>query len=99
MMTIILLMACITLFTRYLFLHRGLPFKVGPKMQQFLSFSAPAVLTAIWVPIIFLHNDDINLHWQNPYLSAAIIAIIVAYKTHNIYYTTLTSMSLFLILN
>ncbi|MEH6816467.1 MAG: AzlD domain-containing protein, partial [Pseudoalteromonas distincta] len=55
MMTTILLMACITFFTRYLFLHRALPFKVGPKMQQFLSFSAPAVLTAIWVPIVFLN--------------------------------------------
>ncbi|MBB1356312.1 AzlD domain-containing protein, partial [Pseudoalteromonas sp. SR45-5] len=33
------------------------------------------------------------------YLSAAIVAIIVAYKTHNIYYTTLAGMGLFLILN
>ncbi|CAM4270347.1 AzlD domain-containing protein [Pseudoalteromonas ostreae] len=99
MMTIILLMACITFCTRYLFLHRDLPFKVGPKMQQFLSFSAPAVLTAIWVPIVFVTDKGINLDWQNPYLSAAIAAIIIAYKTHNIYYTTLVGMGLFLILN
>ncbi|MBB1479456.1 AzlD domain-containing protein [Pseudoalteromonas sp. SG41-2] len=99
MMSTILLMACITFFTRYLFLHRDLPFKVGPKMQQFLSFSAPAVLTAIWVPIVFVTDEGINLDWQNPYLSAAIAAIIVAYKTHNIYYTTLVGMGLFLTLN
>lgn len=99
MMLTILLMACITFFTRYLFLHQRLGFKVGPKMQQFLSFSAPAVLTAIWVPIIFINEDGLNLNWHNPYLSAAIVAIIVACKTHNIYYTTLASMGLFLILN
>ncbi|OLF70966.1 branched-chain amino acid ABC transporter [Pseudoalteromonas haloplanktis] len=99
MMTTILLMACITFFTRYLFLHRALQFKVGPKMQQFLSFSAPAVLTAIWVPIVFINDEGINLNWQNPYLSAAIVAIVVAYKTHNIYLTTLAGMGLFLILN
>jgi branched-subunit amino acid transport protein len=99
MMLTILLMACITFFTRYLFLHQRLGFKVGPKMQQFLSFSAPAVLTAIWVPIIFINEDGLKLNWHNPYLSAAIVAIIVAYKTHNIYYTTLASMGLFLILN
>jgi len=79
MMLTILLMACITFFTRYLFLHQRLGFKVGPKMQQFLSFSAPAVLTAIWVPIIFINEDGLNLNWHNPYLSAAIVAIIVFY--------------------
>nr|MBL0709717.1 AzlD domain-containing protein [Colwellia sp.] len=31
--------------------------------------------------------------------SAAIVAIVVAYKTHNIYLTTLAGMGLFLILN
>ncbi|MBQ4834461.1 AzlD domain-containing protein [Pseudoalteromonas sp. MMG010] len=99
MMTTILLMACITFFTRYLFLHKALPFKVGPKMQQFLSFSAPAVLTAIWVPIVFINEEGVNLNLSNPYLSAAVLAIIVAYKTHNIYYTTLFGMGLFLLLN
>ncbi|MEL0657362.1 AzlD domain-containing protein, partial [Pseudoalteromonas issachenkonii] len=77
---------------RYLFLHRALPFKVCTKMQQFLSFIAPEVLTAIWVPIVFLNEYGINLNWQNPFLSAAIVAIVVAYKTDNIYYTTLAGM-------
>ena len=99
MMTTILLMACITFFTRYLFLHRALPFKVGPKNAAILSFSAPAVLTAIWVPIVFINEGEINLDWQNPYLSAAVLAIIIAYKTHNIYYTTLAGMGLFIILS
>nr|WP_306287663.1 AzlD domain-containing protein [Pseudoalteromonas sp. WY3] len=98
MMTTILLMACITFFTRYYFCTALYPLKLGLKCK-FLSFSAPAVLTAIWVPIVFLNDDGINLNWQNPYLSAAIVAIIVAYKTHNIYYTTIAGMGLFLILN
>ena len=44
-------------------------------MQQFLSFSAPAVLTAIWVPIVFINDEGINLDWQNPYLSAAVVSV------------------------
>ena len=98
MITTLLVMAAITFSSRYLFLHRSLPFRVGPKMQRFLSFSAPAVLTAIWVPIVLLPQGQWQLSYHNPYLVAAIIAIITAYKTHSIYATTFLSMAVFFIL-
>ncbi|WP_105265571.1 AzlD domain-containing protein [Pseudoalteromonas sp. T1lg76] len=95
MITTILLMAAITFGSRYLFLHHALPFRVGAKMQRFLSFSAPAVLTAIWVPIVVLPGNQWQLSYQNPYLVAALVAIITAYKSHSIYATTLLSMAVF----
>ncbi|WP_462170503.1 AzlD domain-containing protein [Pseudoalteromonas xiamenensis] len=89
------LMAMVTFLTRYLFLHKRLPFEIGPKGQRFLSFSAPAVLTTIWVPIVLLPEGELNVHYSNPYLIGAIVAVAVAYKTHNIYATTLLGMAAF----
>ncbi len=92
------LMACITFFSRYLFLHKGLPFTVGPKAQRFLSFSAPAVLTAIWVPIVTVQDGQLALSLTNPYVGAAIVACLSAYFSRNIYITTLFGLASFFIL-
>nr|WP_275444159.1 AzlD domain-containing protein [Pseudoalteromonas sp. MM17-2] len=97
-LTTIVLMACITFASRYLFLHRALPFQVGPKLQRFLSFSAPAVLTAIWVPIVLLPEGQWHISYRNPYLLAAVLAIIVAYRSKSIYLTTLVGMAAYFLL-
>jgi len=94
----IILLACITFFSRYLFLHPKLPLRIGAKTSHFLSFSAPAVLTAIWVPIIFIQDNSFNSSLTNPYLLAATVAIIVAYKSHSVYLTLCTSLTVFVLL-
>jgi len=100
----IFLLACITFLTRYLFLHPKLPLRIGPKMERFLSFSAPAVLTAIWVPIIFIKDADgglantLDMSLTNPYLLAAIVAILVSKKTNSIYFTLAASICVFVLL-
>lgn len=94
----IVLLACITFFSRYLFLHPKLPIRLGAKTTHLLSFSAPAVLTAIWVPIIFVQEGRFNSSLTNPYLLAATVAIITAYKSHSVYLTLATSLSIFVIL-
>ena len=83
----IFLLAVITFTTRYLFLHPNLPIRLGPRMVKFLSFSAPAVLTAIWVPIIFIKEETLNLSITNPYLIAATIAVVISAKTKSVYLT------------
>lgn len=94
----IILLACITFLSRYLFLHPKLPLRLGAKVTHLLSFSAPAVLTAIWVPIIFIKDDSFNSSLTNPYLLAATVAVITSYKSQNIYLTLTTSISTFIIL-
>ena len=94
----IVLLACITFFSRYLFLHPKLPVRIGAKITHFLSFSAPAVLTAIWVPIIFIKDNNFNSSLTNPYLLAATVAVITSYKSQNIYLTLATSIPVFIIL-
>ncbi|SFC35102.1 AzlD domain-containing protein [Pseudoalteromonas denitrificans] len=94
----IFLLACITFLTRYLFLHPKLPLQIGPRVERFLNFSAPAVLTAIWVPIIFVKDNTLDISLTNPYLLAATLAIFVSLKTKSIYLTLAASMSIFIFL-
>ena len=84
LMTISLL-AVITFTTRYLFLEGKLPLRLGPNVKQLLSFSAPAVLTAIFVPILFIHEQQLDISPTNAYLWGGVAAIIAAYKTHSVY--------------
>ncbi len=94
----IALLACITFFSRYLFLHPKLPLRLGAKITHFLSFSAPAVLTAIWVPIIFIQDQQLNISATNPYLLSATVAVFLAYRFMNVYLTLLLSGGLFVLL-
>lgn len=91
----ILCMAVITFGTRYLFIHPSLPVRLGPKMAKFLSYSAPAVLTAIWVPIIFIQDGQLDISSHNPYFIAATAAVLVAAKTKSIYGTMLIGLIVF----
>lgn len=94
---IIILMALITFTTRYLFIHPRLPVRLGAKVAKLLSFSAPAVLTAIWVPIIFVQQGQLNMSLQNPYLIAATFAVLTAAKSKSIYLTMLVGLISFVL--
>jgi branched-subunit amino acid transport protein len=83
----ILLLAALTFTTRYLFLEGRLPVRLGPNIKQLLSYSAPAVLSAICLPIIFIHDQQFNWATSNPYLWGGVAATIAAYKTSNVYWT------------
>ncbi len=83
----ILLLACITFGTRYLFLEGRLPVRLGSNIKLFLSYSGPAVLTAITMPILFVHQHQLDTNIANPYLWGALAAITAAYITANIYWT------------
>jgi len=65
---------------------------------SFLNFSAPAVLTAIWVPIIFVRDGQLSLSFTNPYLIAATVAVFVAANTKSIYFTLFSSVTVFIVL-
>ena len=93
----IILMALITFITRYLFIHPRLPVRLGAKVAKLLSFSAPAVLTAIWVPIIFVQQGQLNMSLQNPYLIAATFAVLTAAKSKSIYLTMLVGLISFVL--
>jgi branched-subunit amino acid transport protein len=91
----ILLMASIIFFSRYGFLEPRLPITLNSATLKFLSYSAPAILTAIWGPIVFVSEHSLNIHWHNDYLLCAIVATLLAVTTRNTLLTTILSMALF----
>lgn len=93
----ILLLACITFTTRYLFLDGRLPIRLGPNARHLLSYSGPAVLTAIAAPILLVHQQQLDLASDNAYLWGALMAIVVAHRTGSVYWTIGLGMLIFML--
>jgi branched-subunit amino acid transport protein len=92
------LMALLVFISRYLFLEPRLPIHLGPRVLHFLHYTGAAVLTAIWAPIVFVRQEELNLQLGNPYLIAALVASILAVTTRNVLLTTVLSMALFFVI-
>lgn len=95
----IITMAILVFGSRYLFLEPKLPVRLSKNTLTFLSYSAPAVLTAIFAPIVFIREGELALSLDNSYLIAAVLAVLLAYTTRNILLTTVVSMGLFFIIH
>ncbi|NOI14872.1 AzlD domain-containing protein [Vibrio hepatarius] len=91
-------MTLLVFVSRYLFLEPRLPLRLNPQAQRLLSYSSPAVLTAIWAPIVFMPEQELWVTPDNPYLIGALVAAVMAWKTKNVLLTTFVSMAVFLIL-
>lgn len=95
----ILAMTSLVFISRYLFLEPKLPLRLSPSLQRLLSYSSPAVLTAIWAPIVFSQEGELWVASDNPYFWSALLAAFIAWKTKNVLLTTVISMVFFLVLN
>ncbi|WP_087026451.1 AzlD domain-containing protein [Thaumasiovibrio subtropicus] len=96
----ILAMTLVVFLSRYLFLAPTLPLKLGSEVKRFLKYSSPAILTVILAPIMFLEGESQQLMpLVNPYLIAAVIATLLAWKTANVLLTTGVSFVAFLLMN
>jgi branched-subunit amino acid transport protein len=58
-----------------------------------LTFVPVAVLSAITLPEILMQNDAVNLAWLNPKLIAGSVAVVVAWRTKNVWATIATGMA------
>lgn len=94
----ILLMTLLVFTSRYVFLEPKLPLKLSTRTQKILNYASPAVLTAIWAPIVFIPEGKLSVSVQNPFLLAATLAALIAYLTKNVLLTTVVSMVAFLLL-
>ncbi len=95
----ILLMTSIVFLSRYLFLEPAIPLKLNNTMRRFLRYSSPAVLTAIWGPIVFAPEQALFISLENPYLIGAITTLMLYWKSRNVLLTIGISMALFLFYN
>ncbi|WP_234496832.1 AzlD domain-containing protein [Vibrio maritimus] len=96
---VILVLTAIVFLSRYLFLEPKVPLRISSGAQRFLAYASPAVLTAIWGPIVFLPHGELVLSDNLPYLLAATFAIILARIIKDVLVTTIVSILVFLVLN
>ncbi|MCG9737344.1 AzlD domain-containing protein [Shewanella insulae] len=94
-----LAMTAVIFLSRYLFLEPKLPLRLSKNTLQFLGYSAPAVLTAIAAPILFVREQQLAITFDNSYLICGLVAVLLAYFTRNTLLTVLVSMALFFIIH
>ena len=58
---------------------------------------SPGVGLLIFVPILFIHEQQLDISPTNAYLWGGVAAIIAAYKTHSVYWTIGVGTSVFLV--
>lgn len=96
------LMAAVTFYNRYAFFSPHLKFSIGPRLQSLLSYTAPAVLTALWVPIVFVHDASggegktLNLDLDNPYLMAGLITVAISALVRKPLVTVVSGVAVFI---
>jgi len=74
-------MTCITFSCRYFFFSKTVPFELGTKIKRLLSYTAPSILTAMWVPIVFLgHQSTNNDFITSPFLIAGLITVVLSLR-------------------
>lgn len=94
----IVAMALLVFASRYVLISPAISFKLNSEFQQFMSHCAPAVLTAIWAPLVFIQQQELALSYHNPYLIGAITAVLLALITRRVLVTSLISMLVFALL-
>ena len=90
--------AALVFASRFLLMEPWLPLKLGDRAQQLLRFPAPAVLTAIAAPIVFIREEQLSLSMDNQYLLASAVVVAVALATRNTLLTVVLGMVSFLLL-
>ena len=90
--------AALVFASRFLLMEPWLPLKLSDNVQQLLSFSAPAVLTAIAAPIVFIREEQLSVGMGNQYLLASVVVVVVALATRSTLWTVVLGMVSFLLL-
>ncbi len=81
--------------SRFLLMEPWLPLKLSDNAQQLLAFSAPAVLTAIAAPIVFIREKQLCLGMDNHYFVASGVVVVIAMMTRNTLVTVVLGMASF----
>lgn len=95
MWLILVLMAVTTFAFRYLFFSGYLRFEAGPRLERFLSFSAPAVLTAMAAPIVVAPAGELALTMTSPYLIGGLTAVVLSRLSRSLLLVVVVSLAVF----
>lgn len=86
-------MALVTFGVRYPVLALVGKIQLPPTILRALKYVPPAVLAAIILPEVLFHGDQsIDISLTNSYLIAAVVAVLVAWRTKNLLLTIVLGM-------
>ena len=95
----ILGLAAIVFFNRYYFLEPNVKIKLPPIMNKMLNYSAPCLLTAICIPIVFFDGDNLKGVLDNSYIYAAIFCIVISIYLKRVLLSVIASLVFFYFIN
>ncbi len=96
---LILGMFAVTFSIRYVLWGTAGRYRFPAWLSDALGFVPPAVLTAIIVPAVLIPDgQQLQPHWSNPYLPAALVALVIALWRKNLLLTIVVGMSVFMLL-
>ncbi len=94
----IILMAIITFSVRYVFFTNSVKIQLNNRIKTILLFTAPCILTAMTVPILFqdiLHTKETLSIFSSSYFLAGVCAIIFSLLIENTLLVIMLSMVVF----
>ena len=94
----IFLGGALTFGMRFSFVYLLGRFEVPEMLRRGLRFVPPAVLSAILIPELFIHDNHFDLSLDNTRLLAGLAAIVVAAWTKNSLLTILAGLAALLVL-
>lgn len=95
----ILGLAAIVFFNRYYFLEPHVKIKLPLILNKMLNYSAPCLLTAICIPVIFFDGNHLRDVINNPYIYAAIFCIVIAMYLKKVLLSVIASLGFFYFIN
>jgi len=95
----ILGLAAIIFFNRYYFLEPNVKVKLPLVMNKMLNYSAPCLLTAICIPVVFFDGDNLKGIVDNPYIYAAIFCLVISIYLKRVLLSVIASLVFFYFIN
>jgi branched-subunit amino acid transport protein len=92
---LILGMMAVTFGIRYFLFAFSGKIKMEGILKKSLDYIPPAVLTAITIPALLIHNDKIFFSYENTYLAAGIAALIAGIISRNLLITICIGLAVF----
>ncbi|MCA9937518.1 MAG: AzlD domain-containing protein [Anaerolineales bacterium] len=89
---IVIGMGLITFSIRLSFIQLLHRVTILPLLRRGLKYVPPAVLSAIIFPEVLRPGGTLGVSWGNPRLLAALVAVLVAWRTRNVLWTIAAGM-------
>jgi branched-subunit amino acid transport protein len=90
---VLLISGLVTVAIRYSFIYLLGRAEMPAWARRALRFVPPAVLTAIWVPELLVHDGRLDISLDNARLLAGLLAVLVAWRTRSVIWTIVVGMA------